>query len=180
MYGNGKFDVAPAPPVPQLCPSNAVSLPSALTPALIFAYAEGRLPESRCSSFRSRNNLTGLPASFASRAQISPCASGPNLLPNPPPMYCVITRTFDAGILRPCAKPSFVPCTPCVLTHAVSLSPSHSQTHPCVSMQTCVMTCVAYVCSTTCAACLKPSSTLPFSSALPLRVFAVPSAQAGA
>src|SRR6185295_2991274 len=142
MYGSGKPDAAPAPPVPQLCASNAVSLPSAETPARIFAYADGRLPVSRCSSLRSRNSLTATLASCASFAQIRPCASGPNLLPNPPPMYWVITRTFALGILRPCAKPSFVPCTPCVDTHAVSLSPSHSQTQPCDSMQTCVITCV--------------------------------------
>src|SRR6266853_1135553 len=142
MYGSGKLDVAPAPPVPQLCPSNAVSLPSADTPALIFAYAEGRLPVSRCSSLRSSISFTGTLASCASLAQIKPCASGPNLLPNPPPIYCVMTRTLPPGIFNPCAKPSFVPCTPCVDTHAVSLSPSHSQTQPCVSMHTCVMTCV--------------------------------------
>src|SRR6478736_6141116 len=148
MYGSGKPDAAPAPPVPQLCASNAVSLPSAETPARIFAYADGRLPVSRCSSLRSRNSFTATLASCASLAQMSPWESGPNLLPNPPPMYCVMTRTLALGILRPCAKPSFVPCTPCVDTHAVSLSPSHSQTQPCDSMHTCVITWVAYVCST--------------------------------
>ena len=35
-----------------------------------------------------------------------------------------------------------LPGVACVLTHAVSLSPSHSQTHPCVSSETCVCTCV--------------------------------------
>src|SRR5438034_516613 len=40
MYGSGKFDVAPAPPVPQLCASYAHKRPSALTPALMCAVAD--------------------------------------------------------------------------------------------------------------------------------------------
>ena len=59
-----------------------------------------------------------------------PCASGANLLPKPPPMYWVMTRTLACGIPSPCAKPlRRSECTACVETHAVSLSPSHSQTH---------------------------------------------------
>ena len=33
-----------------------------------------------------------------------PCASGPNLLPKPPPMYWVITRTLACGMLSAIAK----------------------------------------------------------------------------
>src|ERR1035437_5468395 len=161
MYGSGKFEVAPAPPVPQLCASYAINLPSAVTPALMCAIADGRLPVARCSSFRSSISLTGTFACCASFAQINPCVSGPNLLPKPPPMYCVITRTLVCGICSPCANPCAVPCAACVDTHAVSLSPSHSQTQPCVSRHTCVTTCVEYVASTTCAACLKPASMSP-------------------
>ena len=45
----------------------------------------------------------------ASFAQMRPCASGANLLPNPPPMYCVITRTLACGMLEPLREP---PCVP--------------------------------------------------------------------
>ena len=96
-------------------------MPSAATPALTRANADGRLPVARCSSLRSSISLTGALAALASRAQISPWASGPNLLPKPPPMNSVITRTLACGILRPQAKPSRVPCTACVETHAVRL-----------------------------------------------------------
>ena len=132
MYGSGKPDAAPAPPVPQLCASNAVSLPSAETPALDLRVRRRTVARVEMLFLAIEDQLDrrfGLPC--ASLAQMRPCASGPNLLPNPPPMYCVMTRTLACGILRPCAKPSFVPCTPCVDTHAVSLSPSHSQTQPC-------------------------------------------------
>src|ERR1043166_4636828 len=178
MYGSGKPDAAPAPPVPQLCASNAVSLPSAETPARIFAYADGRLPVSRCSSLRSRNSFTGAFACCARRAHIS--ASGPMfvLLPNPPPMYCVMQRMLACGIFRPSENCCREACTPCVVIHAVSLSPFHSQTQPWVSMQTCVMTCVEYDCSTMCAASLKPSSRLPFRSEPRRQLVAVPLADA--
>src|SRR4051794_8030549 len=140
MYGRGKPESAPAPPVPQLCASNAVSFPSAETPALIFANAEGRLPVSRCSSFRSSINLTGTFACCASFAQMRPCASGPNLLPKPPPMYCVMQCTLDCGMPSACANCCADCTTACVEIHAVSLSPSHSHTQPCVSRHTCVIT----------------------------------------
>src|SRR5262245_1298230 len=142
MYGRGNPAPTPAPPVPQVSPSKAVSLPSAETPALIFEKDDGRLPEARCSSLRSSISFTGAPACFARFAQLTPCESGPNLLPKPPPMYSVITRTLVCGIPSASAKPSRVPCTACVEAHDVRLSPFHSQTHPCVSRQTCVSTCV--------------------------------------
>ena len=55
MYGSGNPDPAPAPPVPQLCASNAVSVPSAETPALIFAVADGRVL--MFGGYRSHGNL---------------------------------------------------------------------------------------------------------------------------
>ncbi|MNC99427.1 hypothetical protein D3C83_177170 [compost metagenome] len=64
------------------------------------------------------------------------------MLPKPPPMNSVMTRTLACGIFRPCANPSRVPCTACVDTHAVRLSPFHSHTQPCVSSEVCVCTCV--------------------------------------
>ena len=67
MYGSGKPLGAPAPPVPQLWPSNAVSMPSAVTPARMCAVADGRLPVSRCSSLRSSISFTG---SFAMLRQL--------------------------------------------------------------------------------------------------------------
>ena len=143
MYGSGKPDPAPAPPVPQVSASNAVSIPSALTPALIFDADEGRLPDARCSSLRSSSSFTAAPACLASFAQMMPCASGPNLLPKPPPMYSVMTRTLACGMSSALANCSRVPCTACVDAQDVSLSPSHSQTQPCVSSETCVCTCVA-------------------------------------
>src|SRR5436309_302779 len=68
MYGSGKPAAAPAPPVPQDSASNAVIIPSADTPALIRAAADGRLPVARCSSLRSSISLTGVPVSFGSKA----------------------------------------------------------------------------------------------------------------
>ena len=65
--------------------------------------ADGRLPPARCSSLRSSISFTGAAACFASFAQMTPCASGPNLLPKPPPMYSVMTldvRLRDAERLR--------------------------------------------------------------------------------
>src|SRR4029079_786000 len=168
MYGNGNPDAAPAPPVPQDSASNAVIVPSAATPTLTRAAADGRFPVARCSSLRSSISLTGAFACFASRAQMIACGScAPSLLPNPPPMYCVITRTFDAGIFSPVANPSLVALTPCVDTHAVKFSPSHSQTAPCDSRHTCVITCVEYVSSSVCVACLKPAATSPVSCVCP-------------
>src|SRR4029450_1748551 len=142
MYGSGYPDPAPAPPVPHDCASNTVNVPSAATPALTLANADGPSPVASCSSLPSSISLTGAPAALASRAQIRPCASGPNLLPKPPPMNSVITRTLACGIFTPPAKPSRVPCTACVETHAVRLSPLHSQMQPCVSSEVWVCTCV--------------------------------------
>ena len=118
-------------------------MPSVATPALIFDHEEGRFPPARCSSFRSSISLTGAPAIFASFAQITPWASGPNLLPKPPPMYSQIVCTFACGIWSASANPSRLPCTACVEIHEVSVSPSHSHTQPCVSRHTCVCTCVS-------------------------------------
>ena len=117
-------------------------VPSADTPALMRAAADGRLPVARCSSLRSSISFTGTFACLASRAQISPSAPSCSLLPKPPPMYWQITRTLDCGMASAVAKLSRAELTPCVETHAVSLSPSHSHTVPCDSRQTCVMTCV--------------------------------------
>ncbi len=75
------------------------------TPAWMCAVADGRLPVSRCSSLRSSISLTGAFACCASFAQMMPCASGANLLPKPPPMYCVITRTFACGMLQRLREP---------------------------------------------------------------------------
>src|SRR4051795_1076986 len=179
MYGSGKPAPTPAPPVPWVSASNATQVPSAATPALIFEVDDGRLPPARCSSFRSSISFTGAPAIFASFAQATPCASGPNLLPKPPPMYSQIVCTFACGICSASAKPSRLPCTACVEIHAVSLSPSHSHTQPFVSRHTCVCTCVSYVASTMCAADLKPASRSPLSSASPCLMLP-PSKTAGA
>ena len=75
-------------------------MPSAETPALMRAAADGRLPVARCSSLRSSISLTGAFASFASRAQISPSAPSASLLPKPPPMYWQMTRTLACGMLE--------------------------------------------------------------------------------
>ena len=109
MYGSGNPAAWPAPPVPHVSASKAVSVPSAATPALTRAAADGRFPVARCSSLRSSISFTGAFASLASRAQIIALRRpAPSLLPKPPPMYCVMTRTFDCGILRPWANPSSV------------------------------------------------------------------------
>src|SRR5665213_1287336 len=144
MYGSGKSAVAPAPPVPQDSASNAVTMPSAETPALIFDAADGRLPVARCSSLRSSISFTGALADLASLAHIRPSAPTLSaLLPKPPPMYWQRTRTLACGIFRALAKFSRAPLIPWVEIHAVSLSPFHSHTVPCDSMQVCVMTGVA-------------------------------------
>ena len=46
-------------PCPTISASNAVSVPSAATPALIFENDDGRLPAARCSSLRSSISFTG-------------------------------------------------------------------------------------------------------------------------
>src|SRR6185295_19804006 len=141
MYGNGNPEVAPAPPVPHVSASKAVITPSADTPALIFEAEDGRLPVARCSSLRSSMSLTGAFAALASLAQISPSAPTLNaLLPKPPPMYWQMTRKLACGIRNALAKFSRAPLIPCVEIHAVSLSPSHSHTVPCVSRHVCVIT----------------------------------------
>src|SRR5215472_4628509 len=151
MYGIGNPAVAPAPPVPQVSASRAVIFPSADTPALIFDVADGRLPVARCSSLRSSISLTGAFAALASFAQIRPSAPTLSaLLPKPPPIYWQITRTLACGIPSAPAKFSRAPLTPCVETHAVSLSPLHSHTVPCVSRHVWVITCVEYVSSSVC------------------------------
>src|SRR5215469_5751013 len=143
MYGIGKPAVAPAPPVPQVSASRAVTKPSAETPALTFDVADGRLPVARCSSLRSSISLTGALAALASFAQIRPSAPTLNaLLPKPPPIYWQITRTLACGMLSALAKFSRAPLIPWVEIHAVSLSPLHSHTVPCDSRHVWVMTCV--------------------------------------
>src|SRR5262245_54011751 len=81
---------------------------------------------------------------------------------------------------RPAAKLSRAELTPCVDTHAVSFSPSHSHTVPCASMQVWVMTCVAYVCSSVCAAALKPAARSPTSCTLPARTLPFGNTPSGA
>ncbi len=89
-------------------------------------------------------SLTGLPVSRASCAQIRPSAPTLSaLLPKPPPMYSHCTRMLACGSFNAVAKFSRAALMPCVEIHTESLSPSHSQTVPCDSRHTCVITCVS-------------------------------------
>ena len=85
-------------------------------------------------------SLTGALALRASSAAVNPCTSGPNLLPNPPPMKCVTHFTL------PCGTPNRPASAPAVETvawvDAQTVSPpslSHSATRPCVSRHWCEM-----------------------------------------
>ena len=86
--------------------------------------------------------MTGAPAIFASRAAARPSTRGPNFAPKPPPMYSVITRTFDTGIFSVSASSSRMMKMPWVEAQTVSSSPSQRATRPCVSRALCVWTCV--------------------------------------
>ena len=66
-------------------------------------HESGRAPMDGCpatasSWSRSRKSFTGRPATRARRAPSTPHRSTSNLEPNPPPMYWVWMRTFEAGI----------------------------------------------------------------------------------
>ena len=83
----------PMPPVAQDSDCQAVMVPSFFAATLILAKAEGRLPAMMSSVARSRNIFTGLPPLAFGQlgAASTPQRSAVNLLPNPPPMYCIST-----------------------------------------------------------------------------------------
>ena len=96
----------------------------------------------RCSSFRLSISFTGAFASLREtradhdlgvEAQLAAEASAHVVGDDAHVGLRNLQRTGDA-VARP--------CTACVETHAVSLSPSHSQMPPCVSRLVCVWTCV--------------------------------------
>src|SRR5262245_41003792 len=104
-YGRGGEPPPPIPPVAHDFDSHAVMVPSLLAPSLISAKADGRLPAICSSVARSRNVLTGLPPANLERcAPSTPQRSDANLLPNPPPIYCISVWTLVAGIARAFAR----------------------------------------------------------------------------
>src|SRR5690348_14830298 len=100
IYGWAAGLTGPKPPVPQVKASKAVIVPSFLPPTLILENAEGRFPAIICSVARSRNSFTGAPPALFERfAPMRAHASGVNLLPKPPPIYCISTLILVAGTL---------------------------------------------------------------------------------
>src|ERR1019366_5542216 len=82
----------PLPPVAQETDCQAVMVPSFFAATLILANADGRLPAIFSSVARSRNIFTGLPPlALESSPACTPQLSAANLLPKPPPMYCIWT-----------------------------------------------------------------------------------------
>ena len=82
----------PNPPVDHDSDCQAVMVPSFFAPILILAKCDGRTPAIVSSVARSRKTLTGLPPAALDRWAPSICQrSAGNLLPKPPPMYCMST-----------------------------------------------------------------------------------------
>src|SRR5579872_7343286 len=111
----GGLPPPPMPPVDQDSDCHAVMVPSFMPAIFTFAKPDGRFPAIINSVGRSRKNLTGRPPlALERRAASRPQRSAENLLPNPPPMYCIWTCTFGAGILRLLDKSPPMPETFCV------------------------------------------------------------------
>ena len=151
---------------------NAVSVPSFFAPALRVSVFGGRLPTQRKDSSRLTKQRTGRPVFRARRAAISVYFPGSSLLPNPPPMYLLITRTLVSGIWSDWARPPRMSKTPWFVSQTFSRSPSHFATEPCGSMGVWISQGVRNVLSTTTAASAKPLATSPRSylSGSPLRL----------
>src|ERR1035441_1895487 len=116
------------PPVAQDTDCQAVMVPSFLAATLILANADGRLPAIFNSVARSRYIFTGLPPlAFESRAACTPQLSAANLLPKPPPMYCICTCTLAAGTSSDLPRSPPMAETFCVEGHKKStrLNSSH-------------------------------------------------------
>src|SRR5256885_16373750 len=105
----------PTPPVDHDSDCHAVMVPSFFAATFTLAKPEGRLPPIISSVERSRNSFTGRPPlAFESFAASKPQRSVANLLPNPPPTYCMFTWMLDAGILRLLERSPPIPDTFCV------------------------------------------------------------------
>ena len=84
--------------MPQDSDCHPTNVPSFFAPTFTFAYIEGRAPAAISSWSRSSIILTGRPAFLARRAHANPQVSAPNLLPKPPPITGVSTRTLSAEV----------------------------------------------------------------------------------
>jgi len=111
-------ELGPIPPSPKARWWMAVSLPSVLAPSRTVIRAPGEFPLQSCSSRRSSMSLTGAPAFRASRqammAKALPTAEGYSLLPKPPPMCSMITRTFFRSRSNASARAARTMKMPCV------------------------------------------------------------------
>src|SRR5258708_9446621 len=115
QYGGGARPPPLFPPVDPVSDCHAVIVPSFLPATLMLANPDGRLPPIISSVARSRNSFTGRPPlAFESRAASRPQRSVANLLPNPPPTYCMLTWMLEAGILRLLERSPPIPDTFCV------------------------------------------------------------------
>ncbi len=85
----------------------------------------------------------------------------PFLLPNPPPMNGLTTRTRSSGILRAPETCRRTPKMCCVESQIVSWSPSQCATDPCVSMLWCSTSGVSTASSTVTSASANPRATSP-------------------
>src|SRR5271170_4378473 len=116
-YGNNWAFIPPPPipPVDHVSDCHAVIVPSLCAATLTLPKIEGRLPAIVNSVSRSRKNFTGRPPLiFESLAHSIPHVSAGNLLPNPPPIYCICTWTSVTGILMARATSPPMPETFCV------------------------------------------------------------------
>src|SRR5580700_1122193 len=130
----------PMPPVAHDSDCQAVMVPSFFAASLILANAEGRLPAIFNSVARSRYIFTGLPPlALESRPASTPQLSATNLLPKPPPMYCISTCTLAAGTSSDLPRSPPMPDTFCVEGHRLMRSPLNCTMLPCDSRQQCVI-----------------------------------------
>ena len=127
------------PPEPQTFDSQAVKTPSLSQASFTSANADGRLPAIINSRSRSSSSLTGLPAFFDSDTPAEPTRPGPNLEPNPPPMYWQSTSILLAGKPEASVNWPATPDTLCVEGQTFIPVSLYSDTWPCGSRQQCVM-----------------------------------------
>src|ERR1019366_10730242 len=114
-YGMGGIPPPPIPPVDQDCDCQATSEPSGLAATLILAKPEGRFPAIINSTLRSRNSFTGFPPlDFDRLAQTTAPRSAENLLPNPPPMYCMSALILSGGNFSRLPRSPAIPERLCV------------------------------------------------------------------
>ena len=94
--------------------STAVTRPSLRKPILTRAINDGRWRPMKCSSSRLMRIITGPPIFFASSAGTATVYVPGILLPNPPPVYSLMTTTCSGLMPTQRAADSTVRMTLCV------------------------------------------------------------------